>query len=268
MKIAPLVPVLLFLMSQSGNAQTTISTSMDWGSGLFRVLAVRPLDSGMSPGDHPQALHYMEQELTPLIIENLGQLAWNSSGILADFAAEQPKYRSGMETLTRALNREWSRLSIDRKSVEAEYTVNAASIVANVFPVKASVDKPDEPIGWVPVPEDPWTGIIIYAPSDLPIRGTGLTAAPRQALRARILGPELKPLSDPNIPPIPYFPLAKREEIDAMVGRRPYRAMARELYGKIPCDLILGLEDSQRIMASESGRRALVEGRIAILLDN
>ena len=268
MKIALFVPVLLFLMSQSGNAQTTISTSMDWGNGQFRVLAVRPLDTGMSPADHPRALHYMEQELAPLIIESLGQLAWNSGGILADFAAEQPKFRSGMETLARALNREWSRLSIDRKSVEAEYTVNAASIAAKVFPVNASVDKPDETIGWVPVPDDPWTGILIYAPSDLPIRGTGVTAAPRQALRAQILDPELNPLSNPNTPPIPYFPLGRREELDAMVGRRPYRAMARELYGKIPCDLILGMEDSQRIIASESGRRALMEGRIAILLDN
>ncbi len=43
--------------------------------------------------------------------------------------------------------------------------------------------------------------------------------------------------------------------------------MARGLYGDFPCDIVLSKEAVADILVSESGRRALFEGRIIVLLD-
>lgn len=244
---------------------------MDWSNWLFQVSASRPLDSGMSAADHPRALRALEQELWSLIEGELAQLAWDHNGSLADLIERQPKFRLSIKNLASSLDREWSRLSIDRKSIIAEYSVNLAGTVMDYFPPEEPIIREGLPIGGIPLPEDPWTGIVIYAPQNLPLWGTGLNADPQPALRARILSTALGVLADPAIQEsgnMKYSPLDQREEIDHIVGRRPYRAVARALYGDYPCDIILGEEDTRRIMASKSSRQALLEGRIAILFDS
>jgi hypothetical protein len=146
--------------------------------------------------------------------------------------------------------------------------------LAEVFEYLSPAPFPGEeasiPISWTPVPEDGWTGIVIYAPSDLPVRGTSLRSPPIPALGARILTDDLGILADPSVRSgelLSYRPLAEAEKLEDLVGRRPYKTMARGLYGDHPCDIILSGEDSRRIMASESGREALSSGRIVILLD-
>ena len=265
MKKIHLVYVLLFLVTNHGTSQTVITSSMDWSTGIFSVMATRPLNPGMTPKDHPQALQFLEQEIPSLIQNSVGSLAWNSNGTLADFIANRLEFRPGLEKIVQSMDRLWSRLSTDRKSVEAEYSVNLATIAGDIFPIEAPVNKHVPTIGWVPVPDDPWTGIIIYAPANIPVRGKGTTASPQQALRSRILDTGLNPLNDPEMPSFAWFPLERRHEAADLVGLRPYRVIVRELYGVIPCDLILGMEDTRRIMASESGKNALKEGRVAIL---
>ena len=261
--------VIISTMTALEAAQTSVDSFMDWGTGVFRISASRPLDPGISPWDHPRALKAMERELTPIIVSELEGLAWNRQGTLADLVGREPGLKTAVEKVALSLERLWSRLSLDRKSVEAEYSLVLTEALNTHFPPEEEGVRAPRPLGWTPVPEDPWSGIVIYVPSGLPVRGTGLTADLVPALRARILSHDLKVLADPSNDgsrSLAYRRLDDRAAFESLVGRRPYRTMARALYGESPCDIILGEDDSHRILASESGRRALREGRIAILL--
>ena len=244
---------------------------MNWSTGRFELLVSKTLDDGMSPSDHPQTLKSLERELPPYIIRELGNLAWNRHGTLQELMEKNPSLKIYVESITDKIKMEWSRLSDDQKSVEAFFSLNLEKVIKEVIPPSAYDNLAKKPIGWVPVPEDDWSGILIYVPNKLPLRGTGLTANPQPALFARILSNNLEVLLDPamgNGTTLTYRRMDDGEEKDSIIGRRPYLLMARELYGEYPCDIILSREDTQRILAADSGRRALSENRIIILLDS
>ena len=253
--------ILLCMVSAFGAAQTAVTSSMDWGSGELQISASRPLDSDISPSDHPRTLEAMERDLTPLIISELEGLSWDRRGTLADLVNQTPILKDAVEKMALAVNRSWSRLSADGKSVEALYTLSPGAVMSTFFPPEEAPVRSRPPIGWVPVPEDPWSGILIYVPPELNARLV-------PALRARVLGSDLTVLADPaalGAPGLSYYALEDRAAAETLVGRRPYRTTARALYGESPCDIILGEDDMRRITASPSTRRALEEGRIAVL---
>lgn len=252
-------------------SEIIVQSSMDWSTGHFELSATRALDSGMSPSDHPQALKALERELPPYVMKELGRLAWNREGTLQQNMDKNPSLRTFIEIIADSMDMEWSRLSEDQKSVEASYSLELEDILPEIIPSTGVEELSEKPIGWVAVPEDDWTGILIYVPENLPVRGTGLSADIHPALFARILSDSLEVLTDPlmgNRQLLSYRNIQDRDKTESSVGRRPYRVMAREIYGDYPCDIILSKEDTRRILAADSGRQALTEGRIAILIDS
>ena len=264
------ITVLFASAAVSASAQMAVKTDMDWPHGRIGITASRMLDEGMSPSDHPRALTALEMELPPYIFEVISSLSWDDRGTIGDLIARDPAARTPVEELARSFKREWSRLSANRDAVEAAYTLDLAEVFGYLSPAPFPGKTADIPIAWTPVPEDDWSGIIIYAPPDLPVRGTQLKANPVPALGARILSNRLEVLADPAVRSgklLSYRLLEEKNDTETLVGRRPYHTMARGLYGDFPCDIILSADDSRRIMASESGRAALASGRIVILLD-
>jgi hypothetical protein len=252
-------------------SEVIVHSSIDWSNGRFDLVTSKLLDPGMSPSDHPQALKAMERELPALVIRELGFLEWNRYGTLGEQLERDPSFRTYAEGIAAYLHREWSRLSEDRKSVEASYSLNLNNVLSEIIPSEKNAELSGKPLGWVPVPEDNWTGILIYVPENLPVRGTDITADIQPALYARILSDDIEVLADPasgNRNLLSYMDIGDREKAESRIGRRPYRVMARELYGEYPCDIILSKEDTRRILAADSGRRALSEGRIVILMDS
>lgn len=252
-------------------AQTSIETEMDWRTGQLNVLATQALGSDMLPEAHPRALATLERGLSALLINEISDLPWNRFGKLKKYIDRVPSSMDSIEQLAESLNKEWSRISEDRKVVEAFYTLNLTELLPEFFPATDKLSLPRTPVGWIPIPEDDWTGIVIYVPENTLIWGTGISLPPRPALYARILSDNLSVLFDPAKSEsgfLSYHDVANRSEIDSLVGRRPYRTMARGLYGEFPCDIVLSDEDAKRILSSDSGREALSKGRVAILLDS
>lgn len=251
-------------------AQTTVESSMDWATGIFRIQATMPLEAGKSPDDHPRAIEALERDLKPLAVGEFSMLAWDNRGTLENLMSRNPAARTHVEELALSLSREWSRISDDYKQIEAAYIIDLSREIPLIFPNSSREEHPAIPPGWRAVPEDDWTGIVIYVPEELPVRGTGLTAGVIPALRARILTDSLEVLTDSAIEgsgTLSYLSIDERIRAEELVGRRPFRTMARGLYGDFPSDIILSEDDTSDILASESGRRALAEGRIIILLD-
>jgi len=262
--------IMLLMAAHAVFAQTSIKTEMNWASGRLGVLATQALGSNMLPKSHPRALATLERRLPALLIENIGNLPWDRFGNLEEYIRRVPSSMDSIERLAESLNREWSRISEDRKVVEAFYTLDLTELLPEFFPVAGELGFPGDPIGWIPIPEDDWSGIVIYVPGNMRVWGTGTTSPPRPALYARVLSDDLTVLSDPAKNEsgfLSYHSVANRDEIVPLVGRRPYRTMARGLYGEFPCDIVLSDEDAGRILASVSGREALLTGRIVILLD-
>jgi len=253
------------------STQISIKTEMDWETGQLNVLATQTLGSNMLPKSHPRALSTLELSLPALIAEEIGSLPWDRFGELEEYIERVPKSIDSVEQLAESWDRKWSRISEEGNVVEAFYTLNLTELLPKFFPATEELELPRSPLGWVPIPEDDWTGIVIYVPKNTVVWGTGISSPPRPTLYARILSENLTVLSDPTKNKnsfLSYHSVANRDQLDSLVGRRPYRTMARGLYGEFPCDIVLSYEDTRRILAANSGREALLRGKIVILLDS
>ncbi|OQX30078.1 MAG: hypothetical protein B0D92_00335, partial [Spirochaeta sp. LUC14_002_19_P3] len=140
--------ILILLTANNLFSQTSITTRMDWSSGLFQISASRLLTNPSTPDSHPKALKILEQELWPLVEIEMASLTWNSNGSIATLIEQQPRYRMSLEQLVVALHREWSRLSTDRKSIQAEYSINLNTDIMDAFPQTVKMKSAEKPTGW------------------------------------------------------------------------------------------------------------------------
>ncbi len=190
--------LLCFLFFHSGYlaAQTVLESRMDWTSGRLRISASMPLEEGMAPDSHPRSLAAMERELPALAAGELMRLNWDRRGTLSELCQRTPSARAAVEQLALSLpeKRQWSRLSDDYSRVEALYELDLREAIAEYFPSLPPERLTLPPPGWQPLPEDEWTGVVIYLPGALRLRGADREVRGEMALRARILSDSLEVL--------------------------------------------------------------------------
>ena len=250
-------------------SETSVSSKFNWSSGLFEITISRDLEKGLSPSDHPEAFIALKEDMPGYTVKELGKLQWDRNNSIQSLADKNPYYRKVIEEIALALNLEWSRLSVDHKKIEVKYNGNLKELIPEFFPEKTSGDPPERPLEWVSEPQDGWSGIVIYVPDDLPVKGTNAKTSAIPAINARIINKDMEVLFDPAIKHnwLAYYGLNDTEGIDRTAGGRPIQIMARELYGIFPCDIVISSEDSKRILASDSGIKALATGKVAVIFD-
>ena len=250
-------------------SETSVSSSFNWSSGLFEIVISRDLGKGLSPSDHPKALIALEEDMPGYTVKELGKLQWDRNDSIQSLADKNPYYRKIIEKMALALNLKWSRLSEDHKKIEVKYSGNLKELIPEFFPENTAGDLPHRPLEWVAEPQDGWSGIVIYVPEGLPVKGTNVTNNAIPAINARIINKDMEVLFDPAIKHnwLSYYGLKDTDGINSTAGGRPMQIMARELYGIFPCDIVISNEDSKRILASDSGIKAIATGKVAVLFD-
>ena len=267
----PVICVFLLVLSGHGAHSLEFNTEMDWYHTRLHITISRAIQlpgGQLAPSSHPQALRELQREIPALVQQELMTLPWNHRGDLGYLAGTNRKLRKIMTTLTNSTQRVWSRLSLDGKAIEARYSLDMSRVLTARQKIISDGILPPAPLGWTPVPDVPWTGLVVYVPPALAAHGEeGLTSLTR-VIYPRILSEDMDILI--NISPegdfvIPYLALPERERSQEIVGNAPYRTMARSL--RESRDIIINREDSSRLLASPSGRKLLQEGRVVILLE-
>jgi len=137
----------------------------------------------------------------------------------------------------------------------------------------------------IPAPAAEYTGIVIIADRELPVRGRRGTALLEPGIFPRIWDTEMNLIYERNIAeaerlqsamlvryaaPESIFrptPSGLDGELAALVGARPLRIFAREVFGVFPTDPVIDRDDALRILSSDNNRRLLREGRVILVLN-
>ncbi|MCG8453072.1 MAG: hypothetical protein MI717_07820 [Spirochaetales bacterium] len=262
-----LLLTMLWMVSTLSAQDLSIETDLNWKTGEFQLQASLPLPNTMSPSDHPRLLNQLENELTTRALTTLETLPWNRYGTLKQ---QGTPYFPVMESLALSLKRQWSRLSSDQTQVEAQYTMNLQEIVPSLALGTGQREVWESPMGWTAQPETSWTGLVIYVPQSLPVRGTSQLRPLQPAINARLLGDQLEVLVSPeqgdSIPS--YTTLSDYLEDSTRTGRFPLRTMAREIYGSVPCDIILSEEATKTLLKSPNLLNLVQSGRWVLIFED
>jgi len=173
-----------------------------------------------------------------------------------------------------------SSLSTDLSRIIGMYTVSLGKLSSFLNRHRQALE-PQRPL--IPVQTPDYTGIIIIANEELPVRGRRSRTLAEPCLFPKIWDTEMNLIYERNmyenrdIPMVRYTtaesifrptPSGLDGELAALAGPNPLRIIAREIYGIYPTDPVIDRLDALKITSSDNNRRLLKEGRVVFVLNN
>jgi hypothetical protein len=174
-------------------------------------------------------------------------------------------------------------LSTDMTSLSTSYTIDLSVISSQIIRHSRAMEI-SRPL--TPVPAANYTGIIIIASEELPIHGRNSSALAEPCLFPKIWDTEMNLIYERNIldPAATqaktslvryvaessiFFPSPSglSPELTELVGSKPLRIVARGVFGVRPTDPIIDRDDAMIILSSETNRKLLREGKVAVVLN-
>jgi len=259
-----------------------ISGSVEWDTmeikarvSLDLASAGIRLPSGRTQGESLLGSGYLR-----LIQPGILGLQVDSSSTIGDLISRGELSLLQTESLARGAQSVPPALSPDLSSLSTSYTIHLSSVSAALM----RHTRPSPVIHTLnPVSSAQYTGIVIIASENLPVHGKRSSALPVPCLFPKIWDSDMNLIYERNMldtqkdAMVRYAPLQSifqrnpsglTPDLIAAVGERPMRIFARGVFGINPTDLIIDSTDALQIISSESNRRLLAEGKVAIILDD
>lgn len=255
----------------------TTDREFDWQEGILRVsmTAHAAENESIRPGFVYRAQTAIEDRFLNALFESLLTLPVDSIDLVRDRVNEEPLLASRITSLTDRAVPGLPRPSPDLTTVQREYSVPIFPDFVNLFVDHTVPFRMEEMISWVPTTD--FSGIVIYAADPIPKRGSGESVYPIPALLPEIYDQNLRPVlqQDMLVPDavrtrgvVAYASDTDEDRWRERIGVNPLRMMAVEVYGILPTDLIIPVEDADRLLASAHNRELLRNGRILVILDD
>ncbi|QQO11362.1 polymerase [Breznakiella homolactica] len=235
------------------------------------------------PTGRSQAEEAISAEFPRLIQPSLLAIPADSSSTIEDLINRGELSLHSIGELALSARRFPPAFSPDLALMTAAYTIDLKTISAALVRHRQAADTPRT---LLPVPSASYTGIIIFADTEVPIHGRNLRAAPLPCLFPKIWDSEMNLIYERNmVEPriardqgiILYTgaagvfranPSGLDDTLTARVGSNPLRILARGVFGVLLTDPVIDRDDALLIISSEENRRLLREGKVAFVLSD
>ncbi len=263
--------------AQSSRVSSSVpfSTAIDWEERLIMINTSAVID----PTDRnaPAAGHYLEQQirrtLGTLVEGAVSQLVYDSTMTVGELLERHPHPIPSVQELEADTIQTSSRITSNLSRVEVAFELPLfPSVVEALYGNRTPRPLP-RTLQWEPTGE--FTGLVIMANRDLPVRGESQRARLQPALLPEILDTALEPvLTSGNVHTdallahgvVSYTTSTDPADWEKIVGPRPMRVIARELFGIYHTDIILQLRDARRLLSTENNRQFLAQGRVLVIV--
>lgn len=252
----------------------SVESSIDWKA---RVVTVRlTLDlhaAGLKlPSGRLEAERMADRDLPALAKDHFFAVRVDSRRTVEDTIEDGTISVDGILSLPGKARLASSSLTKDVGGYVATYELPLESIAAlyldgsSPAPTRAPVDA---------VPTRDYTGIIIYAKGDLPVRGERVSGRASPCLFPRVYDESMRLILDRSM--VAPEALAARgvlgyadgAGIDATgrAGGDPLRIMALELFGDGRTDFVISRADAMRILSSPANRDLVRQGKVVVVIE-
>ncbi|MCG8480595.1 MAG: hypothetical protein MI724_15990 [Spirochaetales bacterium] len=266
------------LVPAVGDAQeivVTAETTFQWQSGTLEMdLSAVVEDRGINaPAGLHRAQQIIEREFAAQLFSGLLPLRLDSVRLVEDAVRDDPALAAQISELARRAERGLPRPEPDLRGISRTYRVPVFPDLTQLFVGHSIPFRMERVIEWIPTRD--FSGIVIYAAQPLPLHGTDEEVLLAPALLPEIYDTNLRPILEQDmLDPdaigrwgvVAYTEAADEDPWRARIGASPLRIMARQAFGILPTDIIIGEEDANRLLASAHNRELLRQGRILVIL--
>lgn len=260
------------LVSQEGVFSTR--SSVDWAARALRIrIELDVARAGIRlPAGRLEAERLVEREFAGLAKEAVFAVAVDSYRSVGGTVADGSLDVNGLLGLAPKAKRGAASFSRDMRSFVADYEI-PLSAVAGLYEGGVEAIPLPAPLGYNP--SRAYSGILIYANAELPVRGERVKDLARPCLFPRIYDEAMRVILDrDHVDPailVGEGPVGYAASVDAWaedrIGDDPLRVAAKAVFGTNRTDLILSTEDADKILSLPENRDLIRRGRVLIILD-
>lgn len=257
-----------------------VTTVVDWESRALLVKVRRPLpETGPNlPAAVSEVRTAIERDSVAIIVEQLRTLPYDSLRTVNELLLEEPHFVGSLVEAASEARVTNAHATPDMRHAEVSFRLD---LYGGLLPALIRHDRPvvlHGILGWTPTTE--YTGIVIYAADELRVHGTETTARLQPTLLPGIYyysedGDGVERLMeaghiDPEYAmrwgPVLYSDDILEAELSARIGARPLRIIAYGAFGRYPTDVVISYYDAVQVLANETNRSLIAEGRVAIII--
>jgi len=280
-----LLAILLFsaeIWSQESRISFDASGSIDWVSEELKIQTSYNLaQAGIKlPAGRFMAEETLNEAYPRLIRPYLLTIRIDSNSTIGALVEEGAISLEDLDRVCMEADMVPPSLSADLTRMNGRYTVHLGKL-SNFLAMRRQTLEAPKPL--IPARTADYTGIIIVASEELPIRGRRASTLTEPCLFPRIWDSNMNLVYDRNMfqsqnclmirytEPEHIFrptPSGLDGDLAALAGANPLRILAREVYGIYPTDPVIDREDALKILSSENNRRLLREGRVILVLNS
>ncbi len=226
----------------------------------------------------PAQAYYQTQQfkqLLPLMIEEaLGFIRFNDRELASERFFKDPQAPQAVARIAESATLLSSQYDPSFQYVVANYRLDLARHIGAYFVLHDRARELSRNYNWVA--GDDYSGILISATEELPIRGSNRRGEAVAALSPRIYDDQLQPVAGfQNVAPeiirhqgmVGYASASDVTYITERVGKNPLRIIAKELSGIALTDIIIDNQDAVRILSRRHNRQLVAQGKIVIVIN-
>ena len=268
---------------QDGQIRFDVSASVDWRRGELNAQVRFDLaQAGLKlPSGRLLGEEILQRSYPRLLRPHLLSLRVDSNSTMETLVNRGELSLEDLDSLSLEARKTPPSLSVDLAGMIGRYTVFMERINGLLMKHRRAAE-PVRPL--LPVQAMDYTGIIIIADGELPIRGRNTRAFVEPCLFPKIWDTNMNLVYERNMKepsgdgalivrytvPENIFrptPSGLEGELAVLLGPRPLRILAREVFGINPTDPVIDRDDALQILSTEHNRRLLREGRVVLVLN-
>lgn len=256
---------------------TLVSSAVDWVQGVLSIEVSVPLGSSPAalPRQKAEAEERLDAALPAAFLESMAPLAVDSLSTLGELAAGDRALLARLGAWRAAGRKEDVRLSRDFSRLVARWTFPFYGDKGLVAAFGPSDPLPMERrLGYTP--SRTFSGLLIFAQGALPAVGKAKEEHVRPAVFPRLLDEGMRPIltramCDPAAlrkwGMVGYAASLDDGPVRARAGVMPLRTVARAVFGKNGCDIVIPEDAVRQLFSREENIAILREGRILVVYD-
>ncbi len=254
--------------------KVTAKSTIDWEKAELRLTLTAPVQDGgkNAPAAGYRSEQSAERDFPQLLSQAILPIQIDSLHTAADLVRATPGLYRSFADAAKGADRGYPAYSADLRSVSLPYTIPLFPTIGSLFIHHTYPSPVNRTLRWVP--NDKFTGLVIYAKGDLPVHGTDRSAQIVPCLFPDIFDSDMRTVIEKLQMDPAYLKrwgaaaytqgFGEKQFIDR-IGLSPLRVVAAGLFGETPTDPIISPEDADRLLSTENNRRLLAQGRILII---
>ncbi|GMO24073.1 MAG: hypothetical protein Ta2B_03410 [Termitinemataceae bacterium] len=264
---------------------TNISGRFDWQK-MSVSLSVRCNLKGLNikyPTGRIQAEDFLKNQYMENVLPFLLSIQVDSSTVLGSLIDLGLLQSSKLDEIAMSAKKVPPYYTDDFSAISSSYTLDLVSVSDSLSEIKDNVAEMITVFNTMSTAT--YTGIIIVADGKLPVHGKRTSEYLVPSLFPKIWDSDMKLIFDKNMSYLErnvgsFFvnwtsadkvfsdtPSGIDKDLAKIVGNNPLRIIASEVYGISPTDPVIDPQDAIRLLSSESNKKLLREGRIAIVIE-